>query len=99
METANSKFSPQRVKNFISNNAIVILIALLAIVVGVWKENFFSMRNLINLISNVSPRFIIACGISGCLITKGTDLSAGRMVGLSACIAAMLLQRTDYASR
>ena len=99
MENENSKFSPKRVKNFLSNNAIILLIALLAIIVGIWKDNFFSFRNFTNLVVNVSPRFIIACGISGCLITKGTDLSAGRMVGLSACIAAMLLQRTDYASR
>jgi len=52
-----------------------------------------------NLIVNVSPRFIIACGVSGCLITKGTDLSAGRQVGLSACLAAMMLQSIDYAAR
>ena len=47
----------------------------------------------------MSPRFIIACGVSGCLITKGTDLSAGRQVGLSACLAAMMLQSVDYAAR
>ncbi len=87
------------VLNFLSSNAIIILIVLLAIGVGIFTENFFSIRNLKNLVINVSPRFIIACGVSGCLITKGTDLSAGRMVGLSACLAALMLQRVDYASR
>jgi len=87
------------IKKFLSNNAIILLIALLAIVVGIWKDNFFSMRNLSNLIINVSPRFIIACGVSGCLITKGTDLSAGRQVGLAACLSAMLLQKVDYTAR
>ncbi len=99
MEKTKSPLTAKNVKNFLSNNAIIILIAALAIGVGFWKENFFSFGNLSNLIMNVSPRFIIACGVSGCLITKGTDLSAGRMVGLAACISAMLLQRTDYASR
>ena len=99
MEQTRSKLSAKSVKNFLSNNAIILLIAVLAIGVGIWKDNFFSFRNLTNLVINVSPRFIIACGVSGCLITKGTDLSAGRMVGLAACISAMLLQRTDYASR
>lgn len=89
----------KKVGTFLSNNAIVILIVVLALGVGIWKENFFSARNLKNLIVNVAPRFIIACGVSGCLITKGTDLSAGRMVGLAACISAMLLQRVDYGSR
>ena len=87
------------VGNFLSNNAIIILILLLAIFVGFFTKNFFTLRNFKNLLINVSPRFIIACGVSGCLITKGTDLSAGRMVGLSACLSAMLLQSVDYSSR
>jgi len=87
------------IKKFISNNAIIILIGALALFVGFNSQNFFSVQNLNNLIVNVSPRFIIACGVSGCLITKGTDLSAGRAVGLAACLSAMLLQGVDYAAR
>ena len=86
-------------KKFLSDNAIIIMIAVLAVIVGFVTDNFFSGSNLKNLIVNVSPRFIIACGVSGCLITKGTDLSAGRQVGLSACLAAMMLQSIDYAAR
>ena len=86
------------IKKFISNNAIILLIAALAVFVGFNSQNFFTFRNLNNLIVNVSPRFIIACGVSGCLITKGTDLSAGRAVGLSACLSTMLLQDVTYAA-
>ena len=87
------------IKKFLSDNAIIILIVILALVVGGVTDNFFSGTNLRNLIVNVSPRFIIACGVSGCLITKGTDLSAGRQVGLAACLSAMMLQSVDYAAR
>ena len=86
-------------KKFASNNAIIILIAVLALFVGMTTQNFFTTRNLSNLIVNMAPRFIIACGVSGCLITKGTDLSAGRQVGLAACLSAMLLQSVDYSAR
>ena len=86
-------------KKFVSNNAIILLIGALAAFVALNSDNFVSMQNLNNLIVNVSPRFIIACGVSGCLITKGTDLSAGRSVGLAACLSAMLLQSVDYAAR
>ena len=86
-------------KKFISNNAIIILIVLLAALTGLTTKNFFSVTNFKNLVVNVSPRFIIACGVSGCLITKGTDLSAGRAVGLAACLSAMLLQSLDYSAR
>ena len=86
-------------KKFVSNNAIILLIGALAAFVAFNSQNFVSMQNLNNLIVNMSPRFIIACGVSGCLITKGTDLSAGRAVGLAACLSAMLLQSVDYAAR
>lgn len=89
----------KKIEKFASNNAIIILIALLALFVGLTTQNFFTGNNAKNLLINVAPRFIIACGVSGCLITKGTDLSAGRMVGLSACLSAMLLQDINYAAR
>jgi len=95
----NNTLNAKSVKNFMSNNAIIILIILLALGVGITTQNFFTIRNFKNLLINVGPRFIIACGVSGCLITKGTDLSAGRMVGLSACLSAILLQRADYADK
>ena len=87
------------IKKFLSNNAIIILICILAVFTGAVTKNFFTVNNFKNLVVNVSPRFIIACGVSGCLITKGTDLSAGRAVGLAACISAMMLQSMDYAAR
>ncbi len=95
----NKKLNAKAVKNFLSNNAIIILIFALALFVGFVADNFWKPANFRNLVVNVSPRFIIACGVSGCLITKGTDLSAGRQVGLSACLAAMMLQSVDYAAR
>ena len=80
-------------------NPSVVLLAIVSIFVGFFVDNFFSWGNLGNLISNTAIRFIIALGVSGCLITKGTDLSAGRQVGLAACLAGVLVQRGDYTGR
>lgn len=99
LSAQKGKINAKSVKQFVSNNAIIILIALLALFVGMTTQNFFTGSNGRNLLINVAPRFIIACGVSGCLITKGTDLSAGRMVGLSACLSAMLLQDVTYTAR
>ena len=60
-------------------------------------SNFFSGTNMINLFKNVSIRYIIALGISGCLITTGNDLSAGRLAGFAACLACIFAQ-TEGAS-
>ena len=86
-------------KKAISDNAIILLIILLAVFTWANSQNFLTRDNVGNLISNVAPRFIIACGVSGCLITKGTDLSAGRQVGLAACFAAMMQQQLTYSAR
>lgn len=95
------KISVKSVMNFLLTNAIIILLIAISIGVGIVRPVFFwNWRDVLtNLINNTAPRFIIALGVSGCLIAKGTDLSAGRAVGLAGCIAATFLQRSDYASK
>lgn len=87
------------VKDFLINNGIIVVLVLLAVYTGIMQPTFFSKGNLTNIALNVAPRFIVACGVSGCLITKGTDLSAGRQIGLAACIAGTLLQKPDYSGK
>ncbi|MBO4471892.1 MAG: beta-methylgalactoside transporter [Clostridia bacterium] len=100
METKKkgSGFGAKLVK-IITRNPIVFLLLIAAIVVGCLVENFFSWANLTNLLSNTAIRFLIALGVSGCLITKGTDLSAGRQVGFAAVIAGIMCQRGNYNGR
>ena len=96
----NLKFKDKlHLVSFITNNAIIVLVIILMIITTIQSPNFISVANLKNLLTNMAPRFIIACGISGCLITKGTDLSAGRAVGMAACLTAMLVQKVDYSAR
>ncbi len=95
----NTKSVPQKILGYIKNNPIVIILTVVCLIVGFNVENFFSWGNFNNLAMNTAIRFMIALGVSGVLIIKGTDLSAGRQVGLSACIAGVLLQRADYKGR
>ena len=85
--------------NFMLNNSVIILVAVAFIVVAFLRSNFLSVPNVNNLLRNTSARFIIALGVSGCLITRGTDLSAGRAVGFAACLSASLLQRPDASNK
>ena len=93
------KTFPQRIWAVIKGNPIVVMLAIISLAVGFTIDKFFSLDNLNNLMCNTTVRFLIALGVSGCLITKGTDLSAGRQVGLAACLSAMLLQSVDYSAR
>lgn len=87
------------IKKLLLDNSIIIVLLLLVLITGITKENFFSWNNASNISVNTASRVIIAFGVSGCLITKGTDLSAGRMVGLASCIAGTLLQASNYSGK
>ena len=95
----STKITPKAVGRFLLNNAIIELLIIMALVVGFTTENFFTNANFNNLAMNTSIRFLIALGVSGCLITKGTDLSAGRAAGLAACVGGVLMQDIDYVGR
>ena len=47
----------------------------------------------------LQARLPMALGVAGCIILAGTDLTGGRVAGLTAFVAAILLQRADVANR
>ena len=75
-----------------------VLFILLAIIV-IQEPSFLSLRNLSNILTQSSVRIIIALGVAGLIVTQGTDLSAGRQVGLAAVLSATLLQAADNVNK
>ena len=86
-------------KEWAANNAIQIVLVFLLIGIIAIEPSFLSIKNLTNILAQCSTRMIIALGVGGIIVTQGTDLSAGRIIGLAAVISASLLQATDYAYR
>lgn len=93
--SSSTSSTGQIFKSWLGNNAIIVLMVLVSLIVGIIHPNFFGPTNIINLLKNVSIRYIIALGISGCLITTGNDLSAGRLAGFAACLACIFAQTSD----
>ena len=96
---ATKKLNGKAVTKWLSNNAIIVMMLAVSLIVGIMHPNFFSGTNMINLFKNVSIRYIIALGISGCLITTGNDLSAGRLAGFAACLACIFAQTEGAAGK
>src|SRR3954466_8180325 len=94
-----ARIDSARTKELAEKYAIVLVLAGLVLGIGILQSSFLHTENLSNILRISSVRIIIALGVGGILITRGTDLSAGRTVGLCACIAASLMQRPDYASK
>lgn len=81
------------------NNALYVLLIIAVIYTFVQNNKFLSANSIVNIISLSAANLPIACGIAGCIVLTGTDLSAGRVVGLTACISASLLQSMEYSTK
>ena len=92
-------FNKENLKNFLLNYALYIVLALMIVFFVIKEPSFLSFRNLTNILSQASTRGILALGIAGLIVLQGTDLSAGRILGLTAIVSASLLQSTTYVSR
>ena len=85
-------------KEFFINNSLYIFLIAAVAVIQIINPHFLSGPSLVNIISLSAANLPIALGIAGAIILTGTDLSAGRIVGLVACVSASLLQSVDYPS-
>ena len=98
-KTLDSKDKKTFWKEGFINNLMYILIIIAAIYTYTQNHKFLSVSSIVNIISLSAANIPIALGIAGCIVLTGTDLSAGRVVGLTACISASLLQSMDYATK
>lgn len=81
------------------NNAMYIIIAVAIIFITIRVPAFLSLSSVVNIISLTASKLPIALGIAGCIVLTGTDISAGRAVGLTACVSASLLQMANYPNK
>ncbi len=88
-----------KVTGFLLNYALFIILGLILVVVSIIRIDFLSMTNILNILQNASTKGILALGCAGLIVLAGTDLSIGRVMGISAAVTASLVQSTTYASR
>ena len=76
--------------DLLMNNAMFIIIAIAVLYIWSQVPAFLSLPSIINIINLTMAKLPIALGVGGCIILAGTDISAGRQVGLAAAISAGL---------
>ena len=92
-------FDSKKAFDLLLNNALYILMIFAVIVIQIINPNFLRPSSLINILSQTAAYLPLALGIAGCIVLTGTDLSAGRCVGLTACISASLLQAVTTSNK
>ena len=95
LKAMSPKDRNRAIVDLLMNNAMFIIIAIA--VVYIWSQvpAFLSLRSIVNIINLTMAKLPIALGVGGCIILAGTDISAGRQVGLAAAISAGLQLTTN----
>ena len=86
----DAKDKKRAITNLLLNNAMYIIILIAVIFIGIREPKYFSVSSIVNIITLTAAKLPIALGIGGCIVLTGTDISAGRMVGLAAVIIASM---------
>ena len=90
LKAMSPKDRNRAIGDLLMNNAMFIIIAIAVIGITCVKPKFMSLPSIINIINLTMAKLPIALGVGGCIILAGTDISAGRQVGLAAAISAGL---------
>lgn len=91
--------SSGNIVNWILDHAMILIIIIMAIYVEIQRPQFFGVASLMNIVNLTAARLPMALGVAGCIILAGTDLSGGRVAGLTAFISAILLQKASVSNR
>ena len=95
----SGKDKARTISDLLFNNAMFIIIFIAVIYIAIKVPAFLSVPSIVNIISLTAAKLPIALGIGGAIVLTGTDISAGRAVGLTACIAGSLLQVATYPNK
>ena len=85
-------------RNFLLRNglyiAIIFIFIALCIITPIVKgpnTQLLTVNNVLNILSQASPRMFLALGVAGLILLAGTDLSIGRMVGMGITAATIVM--------
>ncbi|MCL1815436.1 MAG: beta-methylgalactoside transporter [Treponema sp.] len=84
--------------DFLVRNAMYIIIVMVVIYVQIYSMQnnfsnaFLSFKSIMDILKRAASALFLALGVGGIIVLQGTDLSAGRIMGITACVCASLLQ-------
>lgn len=94
----DNRSTGQKVADFFINNALYLMIIILVVYCAI-RYPLFLKNAPVDLLKRTAAYVIMALGVGGLIVLTGTDLSAGRCMGLTAIISASLLQKTTATTK
>lgn len=92
--TANAGAAPARkfdIVGFLERYGVLLFLVLLIILFATQNPRFISLRNVSNILTEVSIYGIIAVGMTGVILTGGVDLAVGSLLAFAAMCAASIV--------
>ena len=86
-------------KEFLSQNAIWLVLLVLIVVMSIANPKFLTVNNLVTMLTGEACKGIIAFGIMFCILSKGNDISTGAAAAFVGTVTGALVQSSDYAQR
>ncbi|MFY8031125.1 MAG: ABC transporter permease [Devosia sp.] len=83
------------VADIVREYGVLLIIVLLLVVLTMLSDSFLTPRNLLNILNQSTPLFIISCALTLVIIGGGFDLSTGAIFGVAAVSAAWLAINVD----
>ena len=79
--------------SFILKNMVYFMLIIVAVVLSLTVDVFFTVKNLLNILVAASPIYLLCMGMSLAMMTKGIDMSIGSIIYASASVAYFVFQR------
>lgn len=67
------------------------MMLLLLLIYGILVDNYFTVENMTNIISQAAPLLVVACGQTLIVLLQGTDLSLGSLMSVVSVLWIVLL--------
>jgi inositol transport system permease protein len=77
---------------FLRTWGTTLFLLLLIVVFAAWNPRFLSLRNAVNILTEVSIYGVVAVGMTFVILTAGVDLAVGSLLAFAAIAAAWVVQ-------
>ncbi|MDO4344747.1 MAG: ABC transporter permease [Eubacteriales bacterium] len=78
----------EKTKKWVSENVVIVTLVVLCILFGIGNPVFFSVKNILNLLSQMCINALMATGLVYVIILGGIDISVGGTAALAGVISA-----------
>jgi ribose/xylose/arabinose/galactoside ABC-type transport system permease subunit len=96
MKSSVSGNAGHKIREIVSKYGIYFAFLIMLLLFSLLNPKFLTMRNIINIVRQISFNSILAMGMTMVIITGGIDLSVGSVLALTAVVTASLVRTESH---